>query len=327
MKPSFPSHLAKPLSHLIPARTARRSAHPRGRTTARLAVERMEQRTLLSTTPITWASDVSGDWDNPAMWTGGVVPGPGDDAVIAFSDITVTHTSSASDSVNSLTSQGAIAITGGSLSLASASNVNNALTLSSGATLTGGGNITVSGLFNWQSGTLAGAPTGGVLPTLEARGPVQIGDGALDSRHLILDQGATWGGGSVNFNGGSVVDSYGTFQAVSPSTAARAFGGAGTFNNHGSLTIADQGGGTYLGLVFNSSGPVDVHSGLAGFWGGYGVPVSTLSSSVTGEPGTTLGFNGLVAYGQLQPQRRRRDLLRPGGAGRRRRGAGPLLGQ
>ncbi len=52
----------------------------------------LEARTLLST--ITWASDVSGDWDDPAMW-GGAVPGPGDDAVISFSDITVTHDSSA----------------------------------------------------------------------------------------------------------------------------------------------------------------------------------------------------------------------------------------
>ena len=32
----------------------------------------LEARTLLST--ITWASDVSGDWDNPSMWSGGVVP-------------------------------------------------------------------------------------------------------------------------------------------------------------------------------------------------------------------------------------------------------------
>ena len=42
----------------------------------------VEERTLLSTIP--WAADVSGDWDNPSMWTGGVVPGPSDDAVVGF---------------------------------------------------------------------------------------------------------------------------------------------------------------------------------------------------------------------------------------------------
>ena len=35
----------------------------------RPAVIGLEDRTLLST--ITWASDVSGDWDNASMWTGG----------------------------------------------------------------------------------------------------------------------------------------------------------------------------------------------------------------------------------------------------------------
>ena len=73
------------------------------------AVSVLESRTLLST--ITWASEVSGDWDNPAMWSGGAVPGPNDDAVIPFSDITITHVSSASDTVDSVNCYASLDIT------------------------------------------------------------------------------------------------------------------------------------------------------------------------------------------------------------------------
>ena len=76
---------------------------------------RLEDRTLLAT--VTWASDVSGDWDNPSMWTGGAVPGPGDDAVIGFSDITVTHDTSASDTVDSVSCAASLDISSGSLSI------------------------------------------------------------------------------------------------------------------------------------------------------------------------------------------------------------------
>src|SRR5262249_5621731 len=106
--------------------TRNRTARPR-RHTLRPRLDSLEERALLST--ITWAADVSGDWDNPAMWTGGVLPGPGDDVSIPFADITVTHGASTSDTVNTLTSQADIVISSGSLGVASTSTVNNSLTL------------------------------------------------------------------------------------------------------------------------------------------------------------------------------------------------------
>jgi hypothetical protein len=76
-------------------RKLRRSSHnssPVLRRVFRTLVSQLEDRTLLAT--VTWAGDVRGDWDDAAMWTGGAIPGPADDAVIPFSDITVTHSSS-----------------------------------------------------------------------------------------------------------------------------------------------------------------------------------------------------------------------------------------
>jgi hypothetical protein len=97
--------------------SARRRAarFARKETRRALRVEPLEERTLLST--ITWASDVSGDWDNPAMWTGGAVPGAGDDAAISFGDITVTHSAAVSDTVDSINCQAALDLTSDSLTI------------------------------------------------------------------------------------------------------------------------------------------------------------------------------------------------------------------
>ena len=108
---------------------------------------------LPQSAPIVWASDVSGDWDNPSMWVGGSVPGSTDNAVIPFGDITVTHSTAASDSVHSITSRAPIVLDAGSLTIDSASTINSALTVSfnsltnSGATLGVNGALAVSGLF------------------------------------------------------------------------------------------------------------------------------------------------------------------------------------
>src|SRR4051794_22962605 len=78
--------------------------------------EVLEDRILLST--VFWKNAVSGDWNTGSNWSTGQTPGAGDDAVINQTGIAVTHSSGSADSVHSLTSQAAISISGGSLSLA-----------------------------------------------------------------------------------------------------------------------------------------------------------------------------------------------------------------
>ena len=74
-------------------RSLRSHSSPVHRRVLRPAVSLLETRTLLST--ITWASDVSGDWDKPAMWTGSAVPGSTDRSLTSFADIPATHESNA----------------------------------------------------------------------------------------------------------------------------------------------------------------------------------------------------------------------------------------
>ena len=108
----------------------------------------------------------SGDWNTATNWSTGALPGPGDDVVISPVDMssTITHSSGA-HTVNSLMSQVAFQLTGGSLTVSNTVQVNNTFTLAGGtlfqATVlqgTNGAAFVVNG-----SGTLDGVTVNGVL--------------------------------------------------------------------------------------------------------------------------------------------------------------------
>jgi hypothetical protein len=103
------------------SRRRRRSAAHRKAGSYRPELLDLESRTLLST--IAWLRPVGGDWDTPANWVGGRVPGGNDDAVIPFAGIRITHATTAADLVGSLTSEAAIDISAGSLTITGASRV------------------------------------------------------------------------------------------------------------------------------------------------------------------------------------------------------------
>jgi hypothetical protein len=94
----------------------------------------LESRMLPST--IAWLRPVSGDWDNPANWAGGHVPGFNDTAIIPFRGITVTHATAAADTIQSLDTEAAMDISAGSLTLAG--NLQPESRLDALVTVTGG---------------------------------------------------------------------------------------------------------------------------------------------------------------------------------------------
>src|SRR5690349_3405025 len=70
-----------------------------------LAVEALEDRIVPSL--VTWTNPGSGNWDTAANWSGGSVPGAGDDVVInTAAAATVTVLSGDAESVLSLTTAG-----------------------------------------------------------------------------------------------------------------------------------------------------------------------------------------------------------------------------
>ena len=99
-------------------------------------------------------------WQNPLNWSNDTLPSIASDVVIdVIGDVTITHSNS-STSIHNLTSQKAIVLSGGSLTVAAGVTVNNTFTVS-GGTLSVGGDWNVAGKFEQTAGSTV--LTGGSL--------------------------------------------------------------------------------------------------------------------------------------------------------------------
>ena len=150
--------------------------------------------------------------------------GPGDDVTIDNS-ADVVHSDAVTDSINSLASNQPLTLSGGTLSIASAST-SGTLTID-GGTLAGAGNLTVKGLVTLTAGTISGSGA------VDANAGITINPAGagfvLDGRTLAnaAGQTATWTGTGSTFtmSDGAVftnlVRSPPRIRARSPRAAAR----------------------------------------------------------------------------------------------------------
>jgi autotransporter-associated beta strand protein len=206
-------------------------------------LEWMEPRTLLSA--VSWTGSAGdNNWDTPGNWSTDSVPGSGDDVTIDIA-ANIVHSDDVTDSINSLTTTEPLTISGGTLSIASASTIGGALTIN-GGTLTGTGDVSVSGLVTLTAGTLSGSST------LDANGGMLINPAAsefnLDGRTVnnAAGQTATWtgepsGGGTfseIQASDGSVFNNLGTFVADGSAIYNESgIGAASVFSNAGNFTL------------------------------------------------------------------------------------------
>jgi large repetitive protein len=234
-------------------------------------LEWMEPRTLLSA--VTWTGSAGdNNWDTPQNWSTDSVPGSGDDVTIDIA-ANIVHSDNVSDSINSLTSNQPLTISGGTLSIASASTI-GALTIS-GGTLTAAGEVSVSGLVTLDNGTLSGSGA------LNANGGMVIdptnGNLNLDGCTVNNAAGATatWTGSLDDFieaSNGSVFNNLGTFVALGLGLYNQTTtGAASTFNDTGSF-IASA----------NSTNPANV---------GFDMPFSVQGGSVDVQNGAQLDLD------------------------------------
>jgi hypothetical protein len=254
-----------------------------------LLLECLEDRTVLST--VTWINAAGGDWDTAANWmdtaTGANrLPTANDDAVISQSGITVTHSSPFNaDEVHSLTSAANLNLTGGSLTLDTASTANSVAlsgpfsTLSasdilevktlnqSGGTLTGSGTVIVDSALLWTGGTMSG--TG----STEIEGGGEIGSGSLSSRTLdnfgstTVDDGTT-----LNFSNNALLNNHvgATLTLLGSGSLGSFFGASGQVENAGTLikTGADNSTAT-VAVALDNTGMVDVQHGTLNVTGAF----------------------------------------------------------
>ena len=308
MRRTFSSPSRSSSSRSIAARLRR----VRSRSFRPLAV-RLEDRTLLST--VTWINPSGGDWDTPSNWSNDAVPGPSDDAVIDTPSITVTHSSSASDSVNSLTissSDTTLDPSGGSLALATASSIAGNLSME-GATLSTEGDLTVTGALAIADGSLVN--TGAGAMTVNAYGPVSFAVAVLDGVTFNNHAEATFAASTpgrlsyVNFldgtafnnlPGATLVDDGGMYGTSNGNFAP----GSGQFNNAGTYVETAPGGSYGWFVPFLNTGSVNVQQGDFDLGDGCGAPLPSdpagsgrVTGSFYGAPGTTmnLGYEDLAA--------------------------------
>ena len=246
---------------------------------------------------VSWTSDAAGSWSAAANWNSYPnLPAASDDVTIddPNAEITVTH-STGSDSINSLSSNESLIVSGGTLSLASGSSVNAALTINGGTlNVNGDAGLTVSGAATISDGVLGGSGavafhdlrwTGGWL---SGSGVKQIAAGGT----LVIDgglkkylQSTINNSGSAVLSGGGVIENRAAgvvFNNLAGATldiqSDASFTGSylgydatGTFNNYGSLTKSAGTGTTAFDWYWtvNNTGSVQVQKGSLSFAGSF----------------------------------------------------------
>ena len=197
-------------------------------------VELMESRTLLSA--VTWTGDAGDDnWDTPDNWSTQSVPGADDDVTIDTT-ATVVHSADVTDTIDSLTTTAPLSITGGTLSIASASTIGGPLSITAG-TLSGTGDITLSGLLTLNSGTISGSgqiiANGGMTINPGPAGTFFI-DGPMVTNPA--GQTATLIAGGVEMSDGATFNNLGTFVAQETGAIGQGTGAVSSFNDQGTFT-------------------------------------------------------------------------------------------
>jgi len=212
----------------------RRSRRRRQTPVAR-EIHELETRTLLAA--VSWDGG-GGDfnWSNAVNWSGDALPGASDDVTIDFgaNDFSVVH-GAGTDSIRSLTSSASLTVAGGELCVSANSTIAGDLALA--ATFGGFGDITVSGTFTWNNGTLQGVNGAG---RLTANGGTLIAGAATlaGGFDYTNPQGnlATWTTGiNVNVGGGSTFENAGTLDLQTDAGLGSEADGS-AFINSGTLT-------------------------------------------------------------------------------------------
>ncbi|MEK7811456.1 MAG: hypothetical protein AAB278_06540, partial [Pseudomonadota bacterium] len=229
------------------------------------------------------------DWSVAGNWSGGILPGIFDTALISAGHL-VNH-STGNHSIAGLTvnASNSLDVSGGSLTVSGATNVGGVLMVSGGtltlngtstlstlnltgnSQLNGSGAVTVS-LMNWIGGTVSGSgaltvngtlslPNSATARVLSGRTFDHFGNAVLNSTGMGLE---IINGGVFNNRLGAVFEIRNTAGIGNSGSTS----GAGAFNNFGTLSRTTNAGVTLIwpnntsdALNFNNTGTVSVTAG------------------------------------------------------------------
>jgi len=231
---------------------------------------------------VIWTSSTSGNWTTAADWSGGAVPGAGDDVLINVPNVTVT-VNSGSLAVNSITTTSSILSVAAGAQLAIANGgVFGGNYQQSGGTVSFGGQVNFNDAFTESGGSLSIASgadfagtdliTGGIVTSsifATFTGAYQQNAGTL-----LLDYRGGSFAGTATLAGGVIADQGQSFTS-----------GGGFTQTGGTLSLSGF-GGTFNGNLDQAGGVISLQSGQL-----------DLAGAVTTLSGTVAGYGTLVAEG------------------------------
>jgi hypothetical protein len=181
---------------------------------------------------ITWITNASGNWTNPANWNPALVPTGFDDVALP-NNVTVTVNEAAAC---------------------------HNLTLTAG-TLTGSSNLTVYGDFVWTSGTMDGSGRTIIAPgaTLTINSP-----SFTLALNRPLENGGTvvWAGApGINVNNVVITNCPGALFHVQNAATLGSGGGTPRFDNAGTFRKSANSGTMTFNIPFNNYGDLDLQTG------------------------------------------------------------------
>ncbi len=159
----------------------------------------------------TWVGPSEASWQTAADWSTGKVPSSTDVACVGSGKaVKVTEGTNQAGVVQG---EGSLSITGGSLEVASVLESSTIKTFSmSNGTLTGAGTLTVTGVFEWKNGTMAGP--GKTVIGSNLSGNSINGLPLLTERTLVNEGTVLFAGNStMSMSEGARLENKGTFKA------------------------------------------------------------------------------------------------------------------
>jgi RHS repeat-associated protein len=232
----------------------------------------------------TWTGPSEGEWTTAGDWSTGAVPTSTSVACIGSGD--TVNVTGGTNQAGVVQGDGTLAISGGSLEVASALEVSRIASLTlAGGTLNGPAIFDVVDSLLWTAGTMSGSGS----TVLESGGTGTINPGSYGSvylaeRTLANQSTLTWSTGSVRVSQAAVIENSGTFDANAdvPSEEWEAHGLLNSdgshvwFDNTGTIKKAAGTQYTQIQLEMTNEHTVEVETGQIIFTGGtHGSGVST----------------------------------------------------
>lgn len=263
------------------------TAHPAPRSLREHALfEPCESRRLFAS--IAW--DGGGDGTSltqAANWAGDVLPGASDDAVINIAGTPTIALSSGAFSVHSLSCAEAFNMSGGTLTIAAASDISGAFSFTNGA-IAGAGDLAINGTFNWPFGIMGGTGT----TTLGPASVATLGGVTTQSlnRNLVNNGTINWSSAAIGGQPvpGITLTNNGTINAnIAGTTLFQGNSTPNTLINHGTFNKTGAGTLTFQTAGLINTGTLAVSGGDLSLTGGGG-----LGGTITIGAGAFLDTNG-----------------------------------